>query len=74
MNESLLCSALSRDTTTDRLSDLPTIRSDLHGATANDSLLCSTLSRDTTSDNPIYRLSALICMAILQTIIYCALL
>ena len=42
-----------------RLSNLPTIRSDLYGDTTNDYLLYSTLSQDTTSDYPIYRLSAL---------------
>jgi hypothetical protein len=65
MWRSLLCSTLSHDTIT----DYP-----LHGDTTNDSLLCSTLSRDTTTDYPIYRLSALICMAILQTTLCSALL
>jgi hypothetical protein len=71
-----------------RLSNLPTIRSDLYGDTTIDYLLCSTLSRDTatdyllrstlsvdaTADYPIYRLSALIGKAMLQTPVYCALL
>jgi hypothetical protein len=34
-------------------------------------LLCFALSRDTSTDILIYRLSALICMAILQTTLYC---
>jgi hypothetical protein len=67
---------------------LPTIRFDLYGDTTNDYLLSSTLTRDTiadflrdstlsgddTSEYPIYQLSALICMAMVQTIICCALL
>jgi hypothetical protein len=42
--------------------------------TTSDYLLCSTLYGDITSDYPIYRLSALICMAILQPTIWCTLL
>jgi hypothetical protein len=70
-----------------RLSNLPNIRSDLYGDlqtticydllsrdTVADYAMCSTLSVDSTSDYPIYRLSALICIGILQTIICCALL
>jgi hypothetical protein len=34
----------------------------------------STLSRDATSDYPFYRLSALICTAVIQSTICCALL
>jgi hypothetical protein len=49
----------------------PTIRSDLYGETTSDSLLCSTLSRDTITDYLINQLSALICMAILQTTLCC---
>jgi hypothetical protein len=42
--------------------------------TTNESLLCYTLSHDTSTDYRIYRLSALICMAILKTTICCTLL
>jgi hypothetical protein len=64
--QTILCCALLCLAILQLLSTLPTIRSDLHGDTTNDSLLCSTLSRNTTTDYPIYRLSAVICIAILQ--------
>jgi hypothetical protein len=40
--------------------------------TATDYPMCSTLSVDSTNDYPIYRLSALICIAILQTTLLCS--
>jgi hypothetical protein len=55
----------------------PTICCDLHSVPGNTSLdypMRSTLSVDSTTDYPIYRISVLICMAILQTIIFCAVL
>jgi hypothetical protein len=59
---------------------LPTIRSTdfpvcpVWRYTTPDYPMCSTLSVDSTADHPIYRLSALICIAILQMTICCALL
>jgi hypothetical protein len=58
-------------TTYNRLSALLCL---LSSDTAADYLRCSTLSGDDTSEYPIYRLSALIYMAILQTTLYCDLL
>jgi hypothetical protein len=49
-----------------QLTILCSVRSDMSGDT-NDYLLCSIISRDTTTDYPIYRLSALKLMVILQT-------
>jgi hypothetical protein len=57
------------DTTNDLL-----LWSTLSGDTVTDYPMCCTLSIDSTSDYPIYRLSALICIGILQTMICCALL
>jgi hypothetical protein len=51
----------------------PTIRSDMYSDTTNESLLCSSLSRDFTTNYLIYRLSALICVVILQPTRYGAL-
>jgi hypothetical protein len=52
----------------------PTIHSDLSRNTTNDCLLYSIVSRDIPTAYPIFRLSALICMAMLQTPLSCALL
>jgi hypothetical protein len=49
-----------------RLSNLPTVHSDQYGDTTNENLLCSTLSRNTITDYPIYRLSTVIYMVMLQ--------
>jgi hypothetical protein len=62
----------------------PTIRSDMSDEILQPTIGCdlhyldypmrSTLSVDSATDYPIYRISALICMAILQTTISCPLL